>query len=167
ASPTTFSTYSRGKSALPGAAADAGLAGPPAAPAECADAAGTAEAVAAVEWALLQISAGFGPGHVPWALTQSELMDTTGELEASALSRFMAQVSLVDRFVAARTRTLTGTGHEAEVACRSFAMAVLAAAAAAAGVWARAGVSRGPLGPYVGAAIAPVCSGYRAAHAAG
>ncbi|TFC43623.1 TetR family transcriptional regulator [Cryobacterium sp. TMT2-10] len=159
----TFFNYFAAKSDLLWVEVDAGLAGLPAALAECAGAAGPAEAVSAVERALLQISAGFGPGHVPWALTQSELMGTTGELEASALSRFMALVTLVERFVLARTPA----GAEAALVGRSFAMAVLAAAAAAAGVWARAGVSRGPLGPYLQAAIAPVCSGYRAVHAAG
>ena len=154
----TFFNYFAAKSDLLWVDVDAGLAGFPAALEECADAAGPVQAVDAVERALLQVCAAFGPGHVPWALTQYELMGTTGELEASALSRFMAQVALVARFTGARM------GPGSELASRAFAMAVLAAAAAAAGVWARAGVTRGALASYVGAAIAPVCAGYRSTH---
>ena len=162
----TFFNYFTAKSDLLWVDVDAGLARFPAALEECAAASGPVEAVTAVERALLQVSAAFGPGQVPWALTQYELMGTTGELEASALSRFMAQVTLVARFVAAREG---GEGSQAggELSSRAFAMAVLAAAAAAAGVWARAGVTRGSLEPYVGAAVAPVCTGYRALHTPG
>ncbi|TFC89783.1 TetR family transcriptional regulator [Cryobacterium sinapicolor] len=157
----TFFNYFTAKSDLLWVDVDAGLATLPAALDQCAAAAGPAEAVDAVERALLQVSAAFGPGQVPWALTQYELMGTTGELEASALSRFMAQVTLVTRFVGARG------GSTDQLSSRAFAMAVLGAAAAAAGVWARAGVTRGALEPYVGAAIAPVCMGYRSLHARG
>jgi AcrR family transcriptional regulator len=157
----TFFNYFTAKSDLLWVDVDAGLAKFPAALEAGAAAEGPVAAVDAVERALLQVCAAFGPGHVPWALTQYELMGTTGELEASALSRFMAQVTLVTRFVGARS------GPGSELASRAFAMAVLAGAAAAAGVWARAGVSRGALAPYVGAAIAPVCAGYRALHTRG
>lgn len=170
----TFFNYFTAKSDLLWVDVDAGLAGFPAALEECAAAFGPVEAVDAVERALLQVCAGFGPGQVPWALTQDELMGTTGELEASALSRFMAQVALVTRFVDARGGTgaagpgaASGTADGRELAARAFAMAVLAAAAAAAGVWARAGVTRGALAVYVSAAIAPVCAGYRALHTRG
>ncbi|HSP75527.1 MAG TPA: TetR/AcrR family transcriptional regulator [Cryobacterium sp.] len=170
----TFFNYFTAKSDLLWVDVDAGLARFPAALEQCAAACGPVEAVNAVERALLQVSAAFGPGQVPWALTQYELMGTTGELEASALSRFMAQVTLVTRFVGARTGTPAagdgtdaGTEADRELASRAFAMAVLAAAAAAAGVWARAGVTRGALAPFVGAAIAPVCAGYRALHTVG
>lgn len=117
-----------------------------------------AHATEAVRLALLQLASAFGPARVPWALTQAELMGTTGELEASALSRFGASVGLLSGFVARRT------GRSADdMLCRAFAMAVLAAAAAAAIAWAGAGVRRGGLSPYVYAAITPVCDGYRAA----
>ncbi len=166
----TFFNYFTAKSDLLWVDVDAGLARFPDALEQCAAAAGPVEAVDAVERALLQVCAAFGPGHVPWALTQYELMGTTGELEASALSRFMAQVTLVTRFVGARGGARAeghGTNTDRELLSRAFAMAVLAAAAAAAGVWARAGVNRGALAPYVGAAIAPVCAGYRALHISG
>ncbi|HSP51420.1 MAG TPA: TetR/AcrR family transcriptional regulator [Cryobacterium sp.] len=163
----TFFNYFTAKSDLLWVDVDAGLARFPAALEECAAASGPVEAVTAVERALLQVSAAFGPGQVPWALTQYELMDTTGELEASALSRFMALVTLVTRFVAAREGAGEGSHVVGELSSRAFAMAVLAAAAAATGVWARAGVTRGALEPYVRAAVAPVCTGYRALHTPG
>ncbi|TFC83948.1 TetR family transcriptional regulator [Cryobacterium cheniae] len=166
----TFFNYFTAKSDLLWVDVDAGLARFPAALEQCAGADGPVQAVDAVERALLQVCAAFGPGQVPWALTQNELMGTTGELEASALSRFMAQVTLVTRFVGARSET-SAAGNETvadrELSSRAFAMAVLAAAAAATGVWARAGVTRGALAPFVGTAIAPVCAGYRALHTVG
>ena len=157
----TFFNYFGAKSDLLWVDVDAGLAGFPAALEECAAAIGAVEAVEAVERALLQVCGGFGPGQVPWAFTQYELMGTTGELEASALSRFMALATLVARFTGARM------GPGSELSSTSFAMAVLGAAAAAAGVWARAGVTRGALTPFVATAIAPVCAGYRGLHIQG
>jgi len=111
----------------------------------------------AVRLAMLDVASGFGPSRVPWALTQAELMHTTGELEASALSRFARAATVLSAFVAQRT----GRDRN-ELVCRSFAMAVLAATAAAAISWAQAGVQRGTLAPYVDTAVSPVCNGYRA-----
>lgn len=149
----TFFNYFTVKSDLLWVAVDAGLAELPRALKRCP---GELSATDAVRQALHEVAAGFGPGRVPWALTQAEVMGTRAALEASALSRFMTHGELLSRFVAARAG---GT----ELACRSFAMAVLAAAAAGGGVWAGSGVSRGNLAPYVDAAIAPACDGYRAA----
>jgi AcrR family transcriptional regulator len=117
----------------------------------------TREATDAVRQAILEVAAGFGPGRVPLAMTQSDLMGTTGELETSALSRFTVAAGLLSGFVARRLAVDADS-----LICRAFAMAVLAAAAAAAIEWAQAGVTRGPLGPYVDTAISPVCDGYRA-----
>jgi AcrR family transcriptional regulator len=114
----------------------------------------------AVRVALLDVAFDFGPARVPWALTQQELMGTTGELEASALSRLAGQAKLLTDFVSRRA------DHADSSLCRSFAVAVLSAAAAAAIEWAGAGVGRGNLAPYVDAAIAPVCDGFRLALAA-
>lgn len=149
----TFFNYFSAKSDLLWVDIDAGLATLARSLDECA---GDGQATDAVRHALLIVADGFGPATVPWALTQYELMGTSAELEASALSRFMAQVDIVTRFTAKQA----GIDAE-ELSCRSFAMAVLAAAAAAAGLWARAGVARGDLVPYVAAAVSPVCDGYR------
>ena len=151
----TFFNYFSAKSDLLWVDIDAGLAELPRALKECSN---DVPATDAVRHALLGISAGFGPGRVPWALTQSELMGTREELEASALSRFMTQVRLLSHFVA---RSLDRDGED--LVCRSFAMSVLGAVAAAGGEWARSGVSRGNLAPYVNSAISPVCDGYRSA----
>lgn len=109
----------------------------------------------AVRLALLDVAFDFGPARVPWALTQQELMGTTGELEASALSRLAAEAHLLAGFLARRADDAD------QLLCRSFAVSVLSAAAAAAIEWAGAGVGRGNLAPYVDAAIAPVCAGFR------
>lgn len=151
----TFFNYFSAKSDLLWVDVDAGLAELPVALEECSS---DMPATDSVRHALLRISAGFGPRRVPWALTQYELMGTRAELEASALSRFMAQVGLISQFVA---RPLDREGDD--LVCRSFAMSVLGAVAAAGGEWARAGVSRGNLAPYVDSAISPVCDGYRSA----
>lgn len=116
-----------------------------------------ADPAEAVRLALLDLASAFGPSRVPWALTQSELMHTAGELEASALSRFARAAGVLSAFVAQRS----GRNPD-DLLCRSFAMAVLAATAAAAIAWARAGVKRGALAPYVDSAVSPVCDGYRA-----
>jgi AcrR family transcriptional regulator len=110
----------------------------------------------AVRVAILSIAAEFGPARVPWALTQHELMGTSGELAASALSRLSNQANLISTGVARRI------GAEPDhLICRSFATAVLAAAASAAIGWAAAGVNRGNLAPWVDSAVTPLCDGYR------
>jgi len=150
----TFFNYFTAKSDLLWVDVDAGLAALPGALAACDRAAPVTESV---RQALLRVAAGFGPGRVPWALTQYELMATESELEASALARILVQVGLVHEFVGARQ----GSPLEGDLAGRAFSTAVVGAAAAAAREWAGAGVSRGVLTPYVDAAIAPVCAGFR------
>ena len=151
----TFFNYFPAKSDLLWVDIDAGLAGLPRALDDCSPDLPVTDAVRS---ALLIIAAGFGPGNVPWALTQDELMGTTGELAASALSRFLVYTGMLADFVGKRA----GLPKDA-VLCQGFTMAVLASAAAATGVWARAGVSRGNLAPFVDAFITPVCEGYRMA----
>ncbi|RNE57206.1 TetR/AcrR family transcriptional regulator [Cryobacterium tepidiphilum] len=147
----TFFNYFQAKSDLLWVEVDVSLERLPAA----LRAAGPSEPTDAVRRALLDVASDFGPARVPWALTQQELMATTGELEASALSRLSAQAHLLAGFVARRADGADG------LLCRGFAVAVLSAAAAAAVEWAGAGVARGNLAPYVDAAIAPVCEGFR------
>lgn len=150
----TFFNYFPAKSDLLWVDVDEGLARLPAA----LDAAAVqTDVMEAVRLAMLDLASGFGPAQVPWALTHAELMHTTGELEASALSRFRAAAGELGGFVARRSGRDPG-----DLLCRSFAMAVLAATAAAAIGWAQAGVQRGALVPYVDAAVSPVCNGYRA-----
>jgi len=149
----TFFNYFAAKSDLLWVDVDAGLATLPGSLADCDRAAPVTEAV---RQALLRVAAGFGPGRVPWALTQYELMGTGSELEASALARVLVQVGLVQEFVGARP----GQRNEADLAGRAFSSAVVAAAVAAAREWAGAGVARGRLAEYVDAAITPVCAGF-------
>jgi AcrR family transcriptional regulator len=112
--------------------------------------------MAAIRRGLLAVAIEFGPGRVPWALTQYDLMGTSAELEASALSRFLQQVKVVREFSAARL----GLDRD-DLMPQAIATAVIGAAVAAAGVWARAGVTRGVLTPYVAEAISPVCAGFQ------
>ncbi|MFO7689151.1 MAG: TetR/AcrR family transcriptional regulator [Cryobacterium sp.] len=107
----------------------------------------------AVHRALLGLANQFGSGDVPWALTDRDVMGTTAQLQASALARGTRQAALVSRFVQSRDATTAPLAA-------AFAWAVLAAAAQAAGVWARSGVQRGPLAPYIDDAISPVCAGF-------
>jgi len=149
----TFFNYFSAKSDLLWVDVDAGLAALPGALADCDRSSGV---TGAVRQALLRVATGFGPGRVPWSVTQYELMATASELEASALARFLVQVGLVGEFVGARP------GHSADTdpVGRAFSTAVVAAAAAAATEWAGAGVARGDLTAYVDAAITPVCAGF-------
>lgn len=111
----------------------------------------------ALKLAILDVASTFGPSRVPWALTQSELMGTTDDLEASALSRLAVHARRAADIVAVRTGRDVG-----DLICTSFAMSLFAAVGAAAASWAAAGVSRGNLAPYVDAALSPVCAGFRA-----
>jgi AcrR family transcriptional regulator len=116
----------------------------------------------AVLAAVVGLAEGFGPARLPLAVTQVELMGTDDELQASGLPRFLALVRLVADAIAVRT------GRDPEsLLPRSAATAVIGAAVAAATVWARAGLSRGPLAPHVFAAVEPVCRGYATALATG
>jgi AcrR family transcriptional regulator len=149
----TFFNYFGAKSDLLWVDVDAGLASLPAALAACDR---SAPVTVSVRRALLEVATGFGPGRVPWALTQYDLMATESELAASALARILVQVGLIEEFVGARP----GSVVEADPAGRAFSAAVVAAAATAAGQWAAAGVGRGGLAPYVDAAVSPVCAGF-------
>jgi AcrR family transcriptional regulator len=149
----TFFNYFTAKSDLLWVDVDSGLALLPRALAARDRAAPVTDSV---RRALLEVAAGFGPGRVPWALTQYDLMDTQSELEASALARILVQVGLVHEVVGARP----GCSPEADPVGRAFSTAVVAAAASAAREWASAGVGRGPLTPYVDVAISPVCAGF-------
>lgn len=149
----TFFNYFSAKSDLLWVDVDAGLAALPAALAACDR---TAPVTESVRQALLRVAAGLGPGRVPWALTQYDLMATSRELEASALARFLVQVGLLQEFVGARP----GQRVEADLAGRAFSSAVVAAAVAAAREWAAAGVGRGELSRYVDLAVSPVCAGF-------
>ncbi|TFD55145.1 TetR family transcriptional regulator [Cryobacterium frigoriphilum] len=152
----TFFHYFPAKSDLLWVGVDAALAELPAALAAC-----PAELTAtdAARWALLRLAAAWGPAEVPWALTQSEVMGTRSELEASALSRLARAAPLLARCVAARAVREPGE-LRARLLAQGFAGAVLAVAAVAVATWARAGVDRGELSPYLDEVITPVCTGY-------
>lgn len=146
----TFFHYFSLKSDLLWVAVDRVLAGLPEALADADPALAPSEAV---HHALLSLADRFGTADVPWALTHSDVMGTTVELQASAVARLTAQAALLARFVQARD-------PGAAPLALPFAWAVLAAGAAAAATWARSGVHRGALGPYVDDAVAPVCAGF-------
>jgi AcrR family transcriptional regulator len=112
----------------------------------------------AVLSAVVALAEGFGPARLPLAVTQVELMGTDAELQASGLPRFLALVRAVSDAIAVRT----GADPDGLLP-RSAAAAVVGAAVAAATVWARAGVSRGPLAPLVRSAVEPVCRGFATA----
>ncbi|TCL82451.1 TetR family transcriptional regulator [Rathayibacter sp. PhB179] len=109
----------------------------------------------ALRGALLAVGAGFGPSSVPWALTQTELIGSVHELQASALSRLARQAAIVAAFVRARA----GRPLPAHVA-HAVAYASVGAAVAAVQAWAAAGPTRGELVPYLDEALTPVCRGF-------
>ncbi|ROQ06632.1 TetR family transcriptional regulator [Rathayibacter sp. PhB93] len=111
----------------------------------------------ALRGALLAVGAGFGPSSVPWALTQTELIGSVHELQASALSRLARQAAIVAKFVRARA----GRPLPAHVA-HAVAYASVGAAVAAVQAWAAAGPTRGELVPYLDEALTPVCRGFAA-----
>ena len=149
----TFFNYFPVKSDLLWVDVDAGLAELPRALKRCP---AHLSATDAVRQALHEVAAGFGPGRVPWALTQAEVMGTRAALEASALSRLMTQSELVSRFVAGRVGAGGGDAGRRRRGRRpgrrrrgrnrarlpQFRDGRARGAMAAAGVWAASGVSR-------------------------
>jgi AcrR family transcriptional regulator len=115
---------------------------------------GREPALAAVRTALITASKRFGPGQLPLAVTQYDVMGTQGELKTSGLTRFLRMAADVERFLADRLDSA------ARVQARVMAFALVAALAAAADRWVRAGTGRAPLSDYVQAAITPICRGF-------
>lgn len=113
-------------------------------------------AVAGVRGAIIRAAARFGPGQLPLAATQYEVMGAFAELAESGLSRFLGMAVTVERYLSARL------GPAAADEARTLSYALVAATVSAAGAWARAGVSRGPLDEYVKRAITPICDGFQA-----
>ena len=116
--------------------------------------------VRAVEAALVALAEAHDPERVPWALTQSETMALGDDLVASAAVRFVRQQGAVASYVAERSGR-----DRSDLSAQVVGSALIAAAAAAISTWARAGVSRGPLGPVVAAAVGPVADGLDAREA--
>lgn len=111
--------------------------------------------MAALRDALLAIGSGFGPASVPWVLTQSELIGSVHELQASALSRLTRQAAVIARFVEERSAHPLPSHLT-----RAIAYASVGAAVAAVQAWAAAGPTRGEFLPYLEEALAPVCAGF-------
>ena len=107
-----------------------------------------AEGMTAIVSALDSLADRLGATAVPFALTQSDLVGSVDELQASALARF----SKLAREMAA---TLTGFGVSAAQA-RTASYAILAAGISAAQEWADAGPHRGPLAGYLRSAVEPI-----------
>ncbi len=102
--------------------------------------------------AIIRFGKEFGPGRVPFALTQHELIGSVHELQASALTRFTRQAGIFRAFLVSRgfDRLLADTA----------AYAALGAIIAAGQAWAVAGTSRGEVEPYLREALAPVIDGF-------
>ncbi|WP_168627009.1 TetR/AcrR family transcriptional regulator [Cryobacterium sp. BB307] len=121
-------------------------------PASLSTAPPTAGGMQAVEAALLEFGGQFGPGRVPFALTQYELVGSVNELQASALTRFTRQAALLADF-------LTSRGFE-RLRAQTASYAALGAVVAAGQAWADAGTARGDLLPYLSAALSPVIGAF-------
>jgi AcrR family transcriptional regulator len=124
---------------------------------DLADQPGELPALIAVRDGLIAAAFRFGPGQLPLAITQFEVIGMPAEFSASGLTRFLRMASAVEAFLAARctdaVRSNTGV----------IAYALVAAIAAAGRIWAAEGIARRPLGEYVAAAITPICAGYASA----
>ncbi|MCW4384671.1 TetR/AcrR family transcriptional regulator [Salinibacterium sp. SYSU T00001] len=104
---------------------------------------------------LFDLGEGFGAGDVPFALTQHELIGSTGDLQASAVTRFMTAVRLIRRFLAERGIS--------DARARAIAYATVGASVAAAEAWAAAGTSRGSLRSHLEPVVGPVLDGFGSA----
>ena len=93
----------------------------------------------AIRLALLDVARAFGPGRVPWALTQYALIGGADQLQASGMLRLAEHTRALVTF--ADSRLPPGARAIGHAAC----YASLGAARAAARDWASAGTSRGGL----------------------
>jgi AcrR family transcriptional regulator len=112
------------------------------------------DALVAVRTVLIGAATWFGPGQLPLAVTQYDVMGAQDELKTSGLPRFLRLADAVERFLASRTSDQDGTR------AKVIAFALVAAVAAAGSAWARAGTARHPLSEYVAEAITPICRGF-------
>ena len=104
-----------------------------------------ADASRAIRSAMLAAVAPLESQHVPFILTQYDLIGSAAELQASAMSRFATQARLLSGF-SERHGAAAGTA-------RAQAYALIACVVAAAQEWAQTGPQRGRLEPYVQRAI--------------
>ena len=108
--------------------------------------------MSAVRDAILEFGRSFGPDRVPFALTQHELIGSVHELQASALTRFTRQASMIREFLVRR-------GVE-RLHARAAAYAAIGATVAAGQAWAAAGTTRGEVEPYLRLVLDPVAAGF-------
>ena len=102
-------------------------------------------AVFGIRNAILAAIAPLDSEHVPFVLTQYDMIGSITELQASAMSRFTAQARLLGEY-------LRRNGVDSDAA-RAQAYSLIACVIAAAQEWAQAGPQRGRLEPYVQSAI--------------
>lgn len=102
-------------------------------------------ATRAIRSAMLQALEPLESEHVPFILTQYDLIGSVTELHASALSRFATQARLLTGFLE-RSGTESASAH-----AQSYSL--IACVIAAAQEWAKAGPQRGRLGPFAQRAI--------------
>ncbi|EAR25499.1 transcriptional regulator, TetR family protein [marine actinobacterium PHSC20C1] len=100
----------------------------------------------AIRDAMLQSLAPVESQHVPFVLTQYDLIGSVTEIQASAMSRFATQARLLGGY-------LQRCGADSATA-RVQAYTLIACVVAAAQEWAQAGPQRGRLEPFVQRAIA-------------
>ncbi|MET3768680.1 AcrR family transcriptional regulator [Marisediminicola sp. UYEF4] len=105
--------------------------------------------------AIVSASASLGPSKVPWALTHLSMIGDIGELQSSAMSRLACQARILTEFITRRI----GRGSEAALIARAASFAAIGAVIAATQAWADASTKRGELGPYLTAALSPLCHG--------
>lgn len=98
-----------------------------------------------IRQAMLTAIAPLESEHVPFVLTQYDLIGSVTELQASAMSRFATQARLLSEY-------LRRSGV-APAAARAQAYSLIACVIAAAQEWAQAGPQRGRLEPYIRTAI--------------
>ena len=116
----------------------------------------SSEPLPALRDVLLALGGDYGADAVPFALTQRELIGGVHELQASAVTRFVAAARSIRTFLVER-------GIPTDMA-QAVAYAVMAACVAATQSWAAAGPQRGALGAYIDATVTPILAGYQAGH---
>ena len=113
-------------------------------------------AFTALERALVETAAQYGPARVPWILTQHEQLGSSSELYTASLPRFDAIAQIFHSFLADRTT-------ESPEHLRTLSYALVGTIIGAAREWADAGQNRGDLSPYVERSVRPLLHAFSSA----
>lgn len=111
--------------------------------------------ISAIGEAISDCVVGWDAGHVPWVLTQFDVMGAPAAVRESGMSRFVDAAALLSTFASERLGQ-----SSRELLPSVIGATTTAGVTAAARSWAEAGPSRGHIRGYLLRALAPLADGF-------